>query len=120
MQEHICGFRHDAMRWLNNPRGWNINDEDGEIEGSRGEFEFGVRSDTLDICAPARKDFWCRTFYSPPLIKRDASAYLTPIKVSNDFTVSLEFQLCPITQFDQVCVCVCIYVCNGAADREGA
>jgi len=101
MAESICKFDSDAFEWLNNPSEWNVNDEMGEIEGSKGTFEVLLEGSSLRLQPPAKKDFWSKTFYSPLLIKSDASALLMPVPLSSEATIGITFEYTPVSQFDQ-------------------
>lgn len=98
--ETITDFTDERFSWLNNPKGWNIVDESGEAEGSKGDYL--ITSSCLTITPPAYKDFWSRTYYSPLLIKSDASAYVCNIPSHQQCTFSIDFEFTPYGQFDQV------------------
>lgn len=94
-------FESDSFAWLNNPTSWPTADGEvpGEVEGTGGSFS--VTKDTLIIRPAAYKDFWSKTFYSPPLIKHDACAYLYNVPTEEEVTVKVDFSLTPVMQFDQ-------------------
>lgn len=96
----ITEFTSPEFRWLNDPKGWNVTDETGETEGSKGDYF--VTSDRLVLTPPAYKDFWCRTYYSPLLIKSDASALTCTIPAQQECTFSIDFEFIACEQFDQV------------------
>jgi regulation of enolase protein 1 (concanavalin A-like superfamily) len=98
--EAVTRFTDSGFVWLNNPVEWNVDDNAGELEGSGGEFE--VTAETLTIKPPAFKDFWSRTYYTPLLIKANASAFLYTVPAVKECTLSIDFQYTPKLQFDQV------------------
>lgn len=53
------------------------------------------------MCAPAKKDFWSKTFYTPLLVKSDASGLLCTIEDNCEVTAKIDFTYNPCTQFDQ-------------------
>lgn len=97
--EVITEFTDSRFKWLNNPKEWNVIDETGELEGSKGDYN--ITSDTLTIIPPAFKDYWSRTYYSPLLIKSDASALVCTIPNNIECTVSIDFEFIACAQFDQ-------------------
>jgi hypothetical protein len=98
----ITEFTSPEFHWLNDPKGWNVNDETGETEGSKGDYV--ITSDRLVITPPAFKDFWSRTYYSPLLIKADASALTCTLSAEQECTFSIDFEFLACAQFDQVTV----------------
>jgi hypothetical protein len=100
-------FTDPGFMWLNHPESWinssgeasSVNEE-GQSEGSGGRI-LELSAEKLVFCAPAFKDFWSRTFYTPLLIKSDASGLLVPVAGNIEATISVDFELNPISQFDQ-------------------
>ena len=90
--------------WLNEPSSWNVEDTSGSTEGSGGSHSISADGKELTIQAPAFKDFWSRTYYSPTLIKHDASGLLAEIPAQVEATVSVDFDFTPKNQFDQVLI----------------
>jgi regulation of enolase protein 1 (concanavalin A-like superfamily) len=72
-----------------------------DTEGYGGVVTVSEGGDELRLSAPAKKDFWSKTFYSPLLIKSDASALLCSIEDDVEVTVKTDFQFEPKSQFDQ-------------------
>jgi hypothetical protein len=99
---HVTSFRSDRLSWFNEPSAWGVGDPTGKREGSGGSFEISADGLELSISAPAFKDFWARTFYSPLLVKHDASGLLGEIPAGVEATVSVDFEFTPKNQFDQV------------------
>lgn len=97
-------FLSERLSWLNDPTAWGVTDASGEEEGSGGGYKISEDGSELTISAPAFKDFWARTFYSPLLIKHDASGLLGEIPATMEATVSLDFEFNPMNQFDQVTI----------------
>lgn len=89
------------MYWLNNPKEYNVIDENGEIEGSGGDYDISNDGNELKLFAPAKKDYWSKTFYNPLLIKSDASALVCKIPIENEATIKIDLYYNPMTQFDQ-------------------
>ena len=98
---NVNNFKSDSLEWLNNPRDYHSENNSGIIEGSGGDFTLSESGDKLSIKPPAFKDFWCRTFYEPLLIKHDASALLCAIPNEVEVTVKVDFEYKPVLQFDQ-------------------
>lgn len=71
------------------------------MEGSGGKFSFTENGDEMTMYAPAKKDYWSRTFYTPLLIKSDASGLLCTIPHGLEITAKVDFEYNPISQFDQ-------------------
>jgi len=97
--EEITSFLDPRFQWLNNPTSWKVTDEKGEQEGSCGGFS--VTGPTMTLRAPAKKDFWRRTYYAPTLLKDDGPALLLAIGPEQECTVCVDFELTPKAQFDQ-------------------
>lgn len=95
-------FDSEKLSWLNEPTKWNVFDQNGELEGSNGNYEILDGGNRLIITPPAVKDFWRRTYYTPTLIKSDASALVCDIAASEEATVCIDFEYTPASQFDQV------------------
>jgi hypothetical protein len=98
----VKSFDDEAFHWLNDPKlqGPAEPDPSGETPGSGGDYT--VTADKLTLSPPAYRDFWSRTFYSPTLVKHDASALLRTVPYEAECTVEVDFDLTPKTQFDQV------------------
>lgn len=100
--EAISCFNDAKFQWLNDPTRWpQSGNVSGEAEGDGGHYEIGNDGAELTISAPAKKDFWSKTFYSPLLVKSDASAYVCQISTAVEATINVEFSYNPVTQFDQ-------------------
>jgi hypothetical protein len=104
--EKVEKFSDPKFSWLHHPESWSNSSgnesvsEEGHREGGGGEI-LEVSEDRLAFRAPAFKDFWSRTFYSPLLIKSDASGLLVPVPGDCEMTASVDFELNQISQFDQ-------------------
>lgn len=99
----IHSFAHESFSWLNDPKLQQdaiTPDPSGETPGSGGDYT--ITPDDLTLSPPAFRDFWSRTFYSPTLVKHDASALLRSVPYETECTVALDFEVTPKTQFDQV------------------
>lgn len=99
----VSSFLDCRFTWLNEPTKWvsEMGSTGGDAEGAGGSFELRNDGRELLVSAPAKKDFWSKTFYSPLLIKSDASALVFPIPVGTECTITTELSYNPITQFDQ-------------------
>lgn len=97
----VISFLHPSLVWLNHPSSWNVSDPKGELEGSQGKAYVSEFGSSLSIQPPAKKDFWSKTFYTPTLIKSDASALLGQVPLHREATVSIDFELTAVSQFDQ-------------------
>ena len=102
-QYELNKFTDDRLDWLHHPTSWNTFDESGEAEGAGGSAD--VLDETLVLFPPAKKDFWSKTFYSPELVKHDASALLAAVP-SDEATIGISFHFTPISQFDQAGILV--------------
>jgi hypothetical protein len=99
----VNSFEDSKFEWFHHPEQWTVAEENvvvGETEGTGGCIEH-ISPDELRFQAPAKKDFWARTFYSPLLIKNDATGYLYPVAGDVEVTASVTFSLNAISQFDQ-------------------
>ena len=111
--ETVHTFDHETFHWLNNPKlqGQRECDSSGETPGSGGDFT--LTPDLLTLTPPAFRDFWSRTFYSPTLVKHDASALLRTVPYDTECTVEIDFEYTPHTQFDQVgCMTEIVVIVN--------
>ena len=97
----VESFDVSKMQWLNHPQSWSVEDPAGELEGAGGAVSITPDASQLTLRAPARKDFWSKTFYEPLLVKSDASALLYPVPPAADATVRVDFEYTPVSQFDQ-------------------
>ena len=53
-------------------------------------------------------DYWCKTFYTPLLVKTDGQALMAPIGATNEATLTTAFTLSPAAQFDQAGVMILV------------
>mmetsp|Transcript_25580 Transcript_25580/g.43125 ORF Transcript_25580/g.43125 Transcript_25580/m.43125 type:complete len:322 (+) Transcript_25580:50-1015(+) len=97
----ISTFDHESFQWMNDPKLQSIGapDPSGETPGSGGDHT--VTAEQLTLAPPAFRDFWSRTFYSPTLVKHDASALLRSVPYEAECTVEVDFEVTPKNQFDQ-------------------
>ena len=98
----VTTFDHTSLQWLNDPKlqALEVPDPSGETPGSAGDYS--VTPGELTLSPPAFRDFWSRTFYSPTLVKHDASALLRPVASETECPVEVDFEVSPKPQFDQV------------------
>ena len=75
----INSFTDSKLVWINDPAQWGVIDETGETEGSQGSYI--ITQNEMKITAPAKKDFWSKTFYTPVLKKSDACAFVCEIPI---------------------------------------
>ena len=107
--DKISGFDLQKFSWLHNPTSWQPEivetqrkiSDNSEVEGFGGSYSVTDDCSKLLLSAPAKKDFWSRTFYEPLLIKNDASALLCSVPTDADATIKVDFLLTPKAQFDQ-------------------
>lgn len=97
----IVTFDNQKLFWLHEPTKWGISDPNGQLEGSEGSYHISSNGKELRMQAPAKKDFWSKTFYNPLLIKCDASALLASVPIADEITAKIEFEFEPKSQFDQ-------------------
>lgn len=99
-------FSSPKLSWYCDPTKWeNSSSADETEEGAGGSYEIistgTATGEELHLRAPSKKDFWSKTFYTPLLIKSDASALLCNIPDGVEATIRVDFEYNPITQFDQ-------------------
>ena len=100
--DSLTRFTDQRLYWLNDPTSWvSVEDSAEDVEGSGGSYNISDDGGTLKLFAPTKKDFWSKTFYSPILIKSDASALVSSVPVEQEVTVKVDFEFSPINQFDQ-------------------
>jgi regulation of enolase protein 1 (concanavalin A-like superfamily) len=100
-QFSVLSFLHPSLAWFHEPSSWDIHDPAGELEGSSGKHTISDFGNTLTLQPPARKDFWRKTFYTPTLVKSDASAFLGVVPLNVEATIGVDFEFTAVTQFDQ-------------------
>jgi regulation of enolase protein 1 (concanavalin A-like superfamily) len=96
-----------SLHWYCAPDAWNTT-EDSTREGRDGSWELIGPSDSsqssdkkLRIHAPAKKDFWRKTFYDPIMIKDDGPVAYVTLQSQQWYTLSTSFTLTAMHQFDQ-------------------
>ena len=82
------------LSWLCDPRGWAP--AENEREGQGGDWR--VEEGKLVISAPAKKDYWRKTYYSPVLVKDDGPCLVATLPAERCVTVSASFTLQPKRQ----------------------
>ena len=92
------------MKWINPPQ--KILHERPSIQISSEELIKGVAwmekgGNSLVMFPPELTDFWSRTYYEPLLKKSNAPALLLDIDSRSDRTISIEFSIEAVSQFDQ-------------------
>jgi regulation of enolase protein 1 (concanavalin A-like superfamily) len=97
--EPVNSFADQRLRWLNGPVAVGASPT-GDL-GADGSFTIEGDGAQLTMRAPAKKDFWSKTFYTPLLIKSDASALLCSVSDEQEVTVKIDFTFNPVSQFDQ-------------------
>ena len=101
----IYGFENadeadSPLKWFCPPDGWGSSIREGSREGKNGWWE--VSQGELLVAAPAKKDFWRKTYYEPLFVKDDAPfLYSTVPMDSLPVTIETSFTLTPKCQFDQ-------------------
>lgn len=108
--EAVTSFLDSRFEWFCDPTKWAAADDSGEVAGSGGRYEISADGSSLTLKAPAFKDFWSKTFYTPLLVKSDAGGYLcrVPAPQAEEVTVKVDFSYSPVTQFDQAGILVYI------------
>ena len=76
---------------------WSENGEPGD----GGRWELLDDGAVLVVQPTPGLDYWCRTFYTPLLVKTDGQAMLTPVAAEAEASLSVAFSLKPAAQFDQ-------------------
>jgi regulation of enolase protein 1 (concanavalin A-like superfamily) len=90
------------LKWFCPPDGWTNNGVDEKTrEGKGGWWE--VSQGELLLAAPAKKDFWRKTYYEPLMVKDNAPFLYSTISMKDmPFTIETKFTIQPKKQFDQV------------------
>ena len=87
----ITSFADPAWAW----RG------EGGVLGVHRNRYWGIEGEVLGLIPRAQRDYWSRTFYEPPLVKRDGHYLFAPVPAEAEATLSLGFTFNPRSQFDQ-------------------
>ena len=87
----ITSFDDDRLQW------------DGGAPHTFSTSEGGAE---LRVSPAPGLDYWCRTFYSPLLVKHDAQTLLAEVGAAAEATLTTAFTLAPKAQFDQAGVMV--------------
>ena len=101
----VDSFTDARLQWSNGEPGANGN-------GGRWAVEPGPSSSSCDqlVVVPAPGlDYWCRTFYDPPLVKHDAQTLLCDVAAHAEATLTTAFTLAPREQFDQAGIMVLVH-----------
>lgn len=97
-------FTDADFQWLHHPEThWTQTDDSapsGDVEGTGGKI-LEISPNRLIFQPPAYKDFWSKTFYTPLLVKADASAYVQSITSDVEMSMSVDMAYTPCLQFDQ-------------------
>lgn len=103
--EAVTLFSSPKLRWFCDPTKWESSSSADKFEeGAGGSFQITTTStgeEELHLRAPSKKDFWSKTFYTPLLVKSDASALLYTVPDGVESTIRMDFEYNPQTQFDQ-------------------
>lgn len=79
--------------------GWSS--ENGEPVSGGGRWVVGENGTTLTIAPTPGLDYWCRTFYTPLLVKTDGQALVASVAHDEEASLTTAFTLSPAAQFDQ-------------------
>ena len=103
---HNEGNSSDSfLEWYCAPDSWESTDPTLR-EGKDGWWKVDEQGCTLVVAAPAKKDFWRKTYYQPLLIKDDGPCLFATLPKDKTFMVETSFTLCPKRQFDQGGICI--------------
>lgn len=99
--ELVKTFDHSSFCWFHDPTigATEESSSSGETPGTGGGYSLTPQS--LTLSPPAFRDFWSKTFYTPTLIKHDASALLRKVAETQECTIMIDFDYTPVSQFDQ-------------------
>jgi len=98
----VASFSSPDLKWLNDPTMWLVSPSaPSDEEGAGGSYHITQDGAELHISAPCKKDFWSKTFYTPLLVKSDASALVYSVPDGIEVSVKVDFDFVPKTQFDQ-------------------
>ncbi|ACI65406.1 predicted protein [Phaeodactylum tricornutum CCAP 1055/1] len=101
------GNVNGALQWFCAPDSWQENVTPGVgREGQGGKWYVDKDCSNLTIMAPAKKDFWRKTYYEPILVKDDGPFLYHELDASQHYTVETTFHLTAARQFDQAGLCV--------------
>ena len=96
------------LRWYCAPDCWSENDHlvEGRREGRDGSWEVDDEGQ-LVVKAPAKKDFWRKTYYDPILCKDDGPCLFATVPNNKAIMATTTFSISGTTrQFDQAGICV--------------
>jgi len=82
--------------------------ENGRPGGVGGEWGLEDNGRALRIAPTPGLDYWCRTFYTPLLVKTDGQAYVASVAPDAQVTITTAFTLLPGGQFDQAGIMIVI------------
>jgi regulation of enolase protein 1 (concanavalin A-like superfamily) len=87
--------------WYCAPDSWKELVREGRREGRDGSWSVNAANDSLCLSAPAKKDFWRKTYYDPVLVKDDGPFLYSKLSIDTQYTVEVSFVLTAARQFDQ-------------------
>jgi len=96
----ITSFADSRLAWAR---------ENGEPGGALGgSWSLEDAGTALSIAPAPGRDYWCRTFYTPLLVKHDGQSLVAPVAPHSEASLTTAFTLSPCSQFDQAGVMVVI------------
>ena len=95
ISEPITSFDDPRMSWA-------------KESGEPGQWKLVSQGDQLVIRPTPGRDYWCRTFYTPLLVKTDGQAYVCSVGADAEATLTTAFTLSPAGQFDHAGVIILI------------
>jgi len=89
----LSAFSDERLVWAHE------NGPPGDSTGGSWSVEDGGH--VLKIVPTPGLDYWCRTFYTPILVKHDGQSLLAPVAPHAEASLTTAFTLIPAAQFDQ-------------------
>jgi regulation of enolase protein 1 (concanavalin A-like superfamily) len=103
LQGFAAGLADGRLAWFCDPKSWAP--AEGQSEGTGGDWRLDDEGQ-LVVSAPAKKDFWRKTYYTPVLCKDDGPCLFATIQADETVMMETSFTLDPKKQFDQAGLCV--------------
>lgn len=101
---NVSNKEESLLQWYCAPESWE-NTDPNLLEGKDGWWKVDAKGQLI-VAAPAKKDFWRKTYYTPLVVKDDGPCLFATIPMDKIVTVETSFTISPKRQFDQAGICV--------------